>query len=132
MNNEAGVACLPKSRAALRLETFEARPEATEGPSDRGKVEPFRALDSSRANGETPSRADNGSLVLVGVRESELGGQAADASQAPRRPQRQKAMQALFWPGNEKNEVDEIGQSRRLLIGFLWELSMETLGAQPS
>lgn len=40
VNNEAGVAYRPKSRAALRLETFEARPGATEGPSDRGKVEP--------------------------------------------------------------------------------------------
>lgn len=40
VNNEAGVAYRPKSRAALRLETFEARPGATEGPSDRGKVKP--------------------------------------------------------------------------------------------
>jgi len=57
----AGVACTPKLCAALRLKTFEARPDARFGPV-RGKtairIRPF---------GSAPLSADHGSLVQVGT-----------------------------------------------------------------
>jgi len=57
----AGVAYLPKLCAALRLTTFEARPDARCGPA-RGK-----AGIRIRPLGSAPLSADHGSLVLVGT-----------------------------------------------------------------
>lgn len=63
VKNGAGVACIPKIRAALRLKAFEARPDANCGPSDGSKVRKNGVVGNDNRRRPDTDSADHGSLV---------------------------------------------------------------------